>query len=80
MFRELGLHSTTTRPRVRPRERWRDYVFLLAFEGLTTPPPHTHTRRAGGGGGWGGRGLGIYDLDPVKYQKKNKWMDFNISQ
>lgn len=44
------------------------------------PPPHTHTRRAGGGGGWGGRGLGIYDLDPVKYQKKNKWMDFNISQ
>lgn len=42
MFRELGLHSTTTRPRVRPRERWRDYVFLLAFEGLTTPP-HTHT-------------------------------------
>lgn len=81
VFRELGLHSTTTRPRVRPRERWRDYVSLLAFEGLTTPPhTHTHTRRAGGGGGWGGRGLGIYDLDPVKYQKKNKWMDFNISQ
>lgn len=42
MFRELGLHSTTTRPRVRPRERWRDYVSLLAFKGLTTPP-HTHT-------------------------------------
>lgn len=36
MFRELGLHSTTTRPRVRPRERWRGYVSLLAFEGLTT--------------------------------------------